>query len=165
MCVGGGSSQLLAEQIAENQPGQGTGKQQLPDQGHGHIHALGLHAGAKARLFKQQGGDQAHGGAHQADDHRRDGIGDELGPVGGFHNGERQFGGQFFHDKEFQNDGDGHHDGHLMQGQAEGGVGHAAGAERYVVDDHTVDHDDGHDNGVDDVLKFGLGHTILFSFI
>lgn len=162
---GCGSRQLFAEQVAEDQTGQRTGEQQLPDQRHGHIAAPGLHPGAKAGLFEQQGGDQAHGGAHQADDHCRDGIGDELGPVGGPHDGEGQLGGQIFHNKELQNDGDGHHDGHFVQGHGEGGVGHAAGVQRHVVDDHAVDHDDGHDDGVDDVLEFGLGYTILFSFI
>ena len=160
-----GSCQLFAEQGAEDQPGQRTGKQQLPDQRHGHVAAPGLYPGTEAGVFEQQGSDQAHGGAHQADDHRGDGIGDELGPVGGAHDGERQLGGQFFHNKELQNDSNGYHDGHFVQRHGEGGVGHTAGVQGHVVADHAIDHDDGHDNGVNDVLKFGLGHTIRFSFI
>ena len=162
---GGSGGQLAAEQVAEDQPGQRAGKQQLPDQRHGHVHAPGLYPGAKAGLLEQQGGNQAHGGAHQTDDHRGDGVGDDLGTVGGANHGEGQFGGQLFHDEEFQNGGDGGHDGQLMQGHAEGGVGDAAGAQGHIVADHAIDHDDGHDDGVHDILQFGLGHTILFSFI
>ena len=156
---GGRGSQLFAEQVAEDQPGQGTGKQQLPDQGHGHIQAPGLHPGAKAGLFEQQGGDQAHGGAHKADDHGRDGVGDDLGTIGGANDGESQFGGQLFHNEELQDGGDGRHDGQLMQGHDEGGVGNAVGVQGNVVADHAIDHNKGHDDGVDDILKFGLGHT------
>ena len=145
--------------MREDQAGQRAGKQQLPDQRHGHVHAPGLDPGAEAGGLEQQGGDEAHGGAHQADDHGGDGVGDDLGPVGGTHHREGQFGGQLFHDEELQDGGDGHHDGQLMQGHDEGGVGDAVGVQGHVVADHTVDHDQRHDDGVNNILKFGLGHT------
>ena len=77
---------------AEHQPEDGTGKrpavQQLPAQGHGHIAAPCMHPSAKAGFFKQHRCDQAHHRAHDAHDHQRDGIGDELRPVGGAYEGE-----------------------------------------------------------------------------
>ncbi len=64
-----------------------------------------MHPGAKAGLLEQHGRNQAHDGAHDADDHQRDGVGDELGPVGGPHKAEGQPGGQLLDHKELQDKG------------------------------------------------------------
>ena len=90
-----GSGRLLFT-AAEQQPKNGTAQraavQHLPAQGHGHVAAPGVHPGAEARLLEQQRCHQAHHRAHDADDHQRDGIGDELRPVGGLHESESQRG-------------------------------------------------------------------------
>ena len=97
----------MAKQGAEEQPDQGAAVEQLPDQGHGHVAAEGVDPGAEAGFLEQQGGDQAHGGAHDAHDHGGNGVGDELGPVGGPHEGKGQSGGQLLHHEELQQEGDG----------------------------------------------------------
>ncbi len=151
-----GSGRLLftaAEQQPENGTAQRAAVQHLPAQGHGHVAAPGVHPGAEARLLEQQRCHQAHHRAHDADDHQRDGIGDELRPVGGLHESESQCGGQLFHHKELQHKGYRHHDGHFVQGHAEGGVGHAAGGQCHVVNDHAIDHDGSHDDGEDDFFR------------
>lgn len=52
----------------------------------GHIAAPSMYPHSKARLFEQQRCDQAHHRAHDAHDHQRDGVGDELRAVRGAHN-------------------------------------------------------------------------------
>ena len=155
--------QLLAEEGPENQPGQRAAEQQLPDEGHGHVAAPGVDPHAEAGLLEEQGGNEAHGGAHQAHDHGRDGVGDDLGAICGAHHGEGQLGGQLLHHEELQYHGDGDHDRHLVEGHEEGGVGHAAGVQGHIVHDHSVYHDDRHENGEYDALKGCLGHRCFSS--
>ena len=124
-----------------------------------------MHPGAKAGLLEQHGRDQAHDGAHDADDHQRDGVGDELGPVGGPHKAEGQPGGQLLDHKELQDKGSRHHDGHFMQRHGKGSVGHAAHVQRHIVNDHAIDHDGGHDNGEDDLFKQSFRHCYKLLFI
>ena len=118
-----------------------------------------MHPRAEAGFLEQHGGDQAHDRAHNADDHHRDGIGDELGPVGGLHKAECQPGGQLFDHKKLQNKSGGHHDGHFVQGHHEGSVGHAAGVQGNIINDHSIDHNGGHNDGKDDLFKQGFRHS------
>ena len=117
-----------------------------------------MHPRTEAGLLEQHRCHKAHDRAHDADDHQRDGIGDELRPVGGAYEGEGQRSRQLFHHEELQHEGHRHHNGHLMQGHAEGGVGHAAGGEGDIVDDHSIDHDSGHNDSKDDFFKQSLRH-------
>ena len=81
------------------------------------------------------------------------GLGDELRAVCGAHKQECQLSGQLFHHKKFQHKGHRHHDRHFVQGHNKGGVGHTAGVQRHIVDDHAIDHDSGHDNGKEDAFR------------
>ena len=107
----------------------------------------------KARLFEQQRCDQAHHRAHDAHDHQRDGVSDELRAVCGAHKQECQLRGQLFHHKKFQHKGHRHHDRHFVQSHNKSSIGHAVCVQRHIVDDHAIDHDSGHDNGKEDAFR------------
>ena len=65
--------------MPEEKAGQRAAVEHLPAQGHREVAAEGVHPHPKAGLLEQHGRHKAHDGAHDADDHQGDGIGDELG--------------------------------------------------------------------------------------
>lgn len=48
--------------------------------------------------------------------------------------------------------------GHLVESGEETHRGHTAGIEGDVIDDHPINHDEGHDGGEYDILKLGFRH-------
>ena len=112
-----------------------------------------MHPRTEAGLLEQHRCHKAHDRVHDADDHQRDGIGDELRTICGPHEHKRQSGGQFLHHEKFQHAGNGNHDRHLVQSHNKGGIGDTACVQRHIVNDHAIDHNCSHDNGKEDTFR------------
>ena len=68
--------QLFAENSAEDKPAERAAVEHLPAERHREVAAPGMHPCAKAGLLEQQGSDETHDRAHDADDHQgnREGL-------------------------------------------------------------------------------------------
>ncbi len=127
--------------------------------GHGKVEDEGFKPQAKGWVvLEKQGGNQAHGRAHDATDADGNGKGNKLGPIGWFHEGEGQLPCQLSYNKEFQDKGNGPHNGKLFYGGQEGGSCDFSGVLCNVVDDHAVYHKAAHQEGENNVFKFVFGH-------
>ena len=67
--------QLFAENSAEDKPAERAAVEHLPAQRHGEVAAPGMHPCANAGLLEQQGSDETHDLAHDADDHQGNRVG------------------------------------------------------------------------------------------
>lgn len=136
-----------------------TAVEHLVEDGHREVHAPGLDEGAEGLVFlEEDGGDEAHDRAHHGADAEGDGVGDEGRAVIRAHDLESQDMGDATDHEELEDEGDRDHDRHLMESGEETHRGHTAGIEGDVIDDHPIDHDEGHDGGEYDILKIGFRH-------
>ncbi len=62
--------QLFFKQGAENQAGERSAVEHLPEKCHRQVTAKGVRPCAEAGLLEQQGSDETHDRAHDADDHQ-----------------------------------------------------------------------------------------------
>ena len=131
----------------------------LVEDGHREVHAQGLDEGTEGFVFlEEDGGDEAHDRAHHGADAEGDGVGDEGRAVIRAHDLEGQDVGDATDHEELEDEGDRDHDRHLMESGEETHRGHTAGIEGDVIDDHPINHDEGHDGGEYDILKLGFRH-------
>ena len=82
-----------AEDSTEDEAGQLAAVEHLPAQSHREIAAERMHPRTEAWLLEQHRCHKAHDRAHDADDHQRDGIGDELRTICEPHEHKRKSGG------------------------------------------------------------------------
>ena len=131
----------------------------LVEDGHREVHAPGLDEGTEGFVFlEEDGGDEAHDRAHHGADAEGDGVGDEGRAVIRAHDLEGQDVGDATDHEELEDEGDRDHDRHLVESGEETHRGHTAGIEGDVIDDHPINHDEGHDGGEYDILKLGFRH-------
>ena len=150
---------LLSEDVAVDPAHERTAVEHLVEDGHREVHAPGLDECAEAFVFlEEDGGDKAHDRTHHGADAEGDGVGDEGRSVIRTHDPESQDMGDATDHKELEDEGDRDHDRHLMESGEEAHRGHATGIEGDVIDDHPINHDEGHDSGEYDILKFGFRH-------
>lgn len=136
-----------------------TAVEHLVEDGHREVHAPGLDEGAEAFVFlEEDGDDEAHDRAHHGADAEGDGVGDEGRAVIRAHHLECQDVGDATDHEELEDEGDRDHDRHLVEGGEETRRGHTAGIEGDVIDDHPINHDEGHDGSEYDILKLGFRH-------
>ena len=150
---------LLSEDVAVDPAYERTAVEHLVEDGHREVHAPGLDEGAEGLVFlEEDGGDEAHDRAHHGADAEGDGVGDEGRAVIRAHDLESQDVGDAADHEELEDEGDRDHDRHLMESGEETHRGHTAGIEGDVIDDHPINHDEGHDGGEYDILKLGFRH-------
>lgn len=150
---------LLSEDVAVDPAYEWTAVEHLVEDGHREVHAPGLDEGAEGLVFlEEDGGDEAHDRAHHGADAEGDGVGDEGRTVIRTHDPESQDMGDATDHEELEDEGDRDHDRHLVESGEEAHRGHATGIEGDVIDDHPINHDEGHDGGEYNILKFGFRH-------
>lgn len=150
---------LLSEDVAVDPAYERPAVEHLVEDGHREVHAPGLDEGAEAFVFlEEDGGDEAHDRAHHGADAEGDGVGDEGRAVIRTHDPESQDVGDVTDHEELEDEGDRDHDRHLVESGEEAHRGHATGIEGDVIDDHPINHDEGHDGGEYDILKLGFRH-------
>ena len=150
---------LLGEDVAVDPAYERTAVEHLVEDGHREVHAPGLDEGAEAFVFlEEDGGDEAHDRAHHGADAEGDGVGDEGRAVIRAHDLEGQDMGDATDHEKLEDEGDRDHDRHLMESGEETHRGHTAGIEGDVIDDHPINHDEGHNGGEYDILKLGFRH-------
>lgn len=150
---------FLGEDVAVDPAYERTAVEHLVEDGHREVHAPGLDEGAEAFVFlEEDGGDEAHNRAHHGADAEGDGVGDEGRAVIRAHDLEGQDVGDATDHEELEDEGDRNHDQHLMESGEETHRGHAAGIEGDVIDDHPINHDEGHDGSEYNILKLGFRH-------
>lgn len=131
----------------------------LVEDSHREVHAPGLNEGAEAFvILEEDGGDEAHDRAHHGADAEGDGVGDEGRAVIRAHNLEGKGVGDAADHEELEDEGNRDHDRHLVESSEETHRGYATGIEGDVIDDHSIDHDEGHDGGEYDILKLVFWH-------
>ena len=122
-------SVFFPEYGAEHQTDKGAAVEDLPEEGHGEVEDRSLEPHGDelgSGVFKQKSGDEAHHRTHDADDHEGDGQSDKHGPVLRRHKAESQFVGQLVHNEKLQDEGDGPHDDHFVEGHEKDRCGHPA---------------------------------------
>lgn len=150
---------FLSEDVAVDPAHERTAVEHLVEDGHREVHAPGLDEGAEGLVFlEEDGGDEAHDRAHHGADAEGDGVGDEGRSVIRTHDLESQDMGDATDHEELEDEGDRDHDRHLMESGEETHRGHTAGIEGDVIDDHPINHDEGHDGGGYNILKLGFRH-------
>ncbi len=147
------------ENTAEDQSYQRSAVEHLVKKSHGKIHCPGLDPAAEGvGIIKKNRCKQAHNGAHDAADANRNSISNELGTVGRLHNGKGQLSGNLTHHEEFQNEGNGNHDGHFMKCQQKGLAADTSSMQGYIVNNHAIDHDRCHNGSKNNIFKLIFGH-------
>ena len=150
---------FLSEDVAIDPAYERTAVEHLVEDGHREVHGPGLNEGAEGLVFlEEDGGDEAHDRAHHGADAEGDGVGDEGRAIIRSHDLESQDMGDATDHEELEDEGDRDHDRHLMKSGEETHRGHTAGIEGDVIDDHPINHDEGHDGGEYDILKLGFRH-------
>lgn len=150
---------FLSEDVAVDPAHERTAVEHLVEDGHREVHTPGLDEGAEGLVFlEKEGGDEAHDRAHHGADAEGDGVGDEGRAVIRAHDLESQDMGDATDHEKLEDEGDRDHDRHLVESGEETHRRHTAGIEGDVIDDHSIDHDEGHDDSEYDILKLGFWH-------
>lgn len=144
--------------MPEDEPYDRTAVKELVEKCHREIGSPGPDPCTERRLPEEYRGDQAHDGAHDHADTDGNQIGDKFRIPIRTDDRKSHFFGNPTDNEEFQQECDRDHDREFMEGPKKGASVNGSCRSGDVVDNHSVDHECRHDDGVDDFLQFVLWH-------